>query len=326
MFHDTIINLFFFCVISLVIFLIIKKNISFFANSLYLIDNNIQSKNTPLLGGVFLSLALLIIYIILLVNSNKNYFHSEFVYVFAIFVLGAFDDAKNIRAVLRLLFSALIVFFIIQTNEVLIVNFLYIDKFYILNNHFSIFFTILCFLLFQNALNLMDGVNCLVLSFCLLILIILLLVDQNHFEIKLSLIITSIYLLYLNYKNITFLGDSGVYTLSFIISIFTIEAYKYNYQIFDLADILILFSLPGYDMFRLFVQRTINKKHPFTKDNNHLHHFLIAKSYGPAQISIIYLFVTILLFSLNYFFNLSFVISVILSVIFYLLILNYAKN
>lgn len=296
------------------------------SNNLLLIDKTDPARKVPLFGGFFLIISLIIIFSILVFSNNKNYFLSEYIYLLFIFIIGAIDDAKNIKALYRLFLSAIVVFLIIITNEMLIINFLYVEKFYIFNNSFAIFFTILCFLLFQNALNLMDGINCLAISFCITILLLLTILNQNHIEIKIVLIIVCIYLLFLNQKNITFLGDSGVYVLSFAISIFTIETYKLDYKIFGPTDILMLFYIPGYDMFRLFLQRIINKKNPFTKDKNHLHHFLKKKKLNLYLIILIYILPTISLFLISYYYNLKDIFVICLSIATYLALLIYAKN
>lgn len=326
MFHNVFINLIYFFFITLLVFGIIQKEIIKISNNLALVDKNHSSIKTPLFGGSFLTIGLVIIYLVLFLNNEKNYFLSEYFFLFFIFLIGAIDDAKNIKALSRLILSTLVVLLIIQANEKLIINFLFIEKFYIFNNTFSIFFTILCFLLFQNALNLMDGINCLVISFCITILTLLTILDQNHLELKISLIIICIYLFFLNYKNITFLGDSGVYILSFAISIFTIESYKLNYKTFNPVDILTLFCIPGYDMLRLFIERIINKKSPFSKDRKHLHHFLKKKISNLFVIILIYIASTISLFIISYYFNLKDIFVILLSIATYFAILIYAKN
>ena len=35
--------------------------------------------------------------------------------------------------------------------------------------------------------------------------------------------------------------------------------------------------IPGIDMLRLFIQRLLNKRNPFSGDTEHLHHYLIKK-------------------------------------------------
>jgi hypothetical protein len=33
--------------------------------------------------------------------------------------------------------------------------------------------------------------------------------------------------------------------------------------------------IPGYELLRLAIKRIVNKKHPFTADNDHIHHLMI---------------------------------------------------
>ena len=42
-------------------------------------------------------------------------------------------------------------------------------------------------------------------------------------------------------------------------------------------EIFLVMSIPGLDLFRLFIQRIINKRNPFSADRNHLHHILSKK-------------------------------------------------
>ena len=43
-----------------------------------------------------------------------------------------------------------------------------------------------------------------------------------------------------------------------------------------------IMALPGIDMFRLFIIRIYNGKHPFSSDTNHIHH-LISKRYNDTK-------------------------------------------
>ena len=72
-----------------------------------------------------------------------------------------------------------------------------------------------------------------------------------------------------------FLGDSGSYILSFLISIFLIYIFN-NTDINFSSDLVFLFlCIPGYDLLRLAIFRIMKKKHPFKADKNHIHHLLI---------------------------------------------------
>ena len=73
------------------------------------------------------------------------------------------------------------------------------------------------------------------------------------------IVISLIFFSYLNFKNKTFLGDSGSLLLAFIISYFFINLYNLDY--INYADKICIFMLiPGLDLIRLFVIRIFNKK------------------------------------------------------------------
>ena len=55
--------------------------------------------------------------------------------------------------------------------------------------------------------------------------------------------------------------------------------------------------VPGFDMFRLFILRILNKKNPFSPDENHVHHILfrIFKNNGIVQLIILFMSISSIL-------------------------------
>ena len=129
---------------------------------------------------------------------------------------------------------------------------------------------------------------------------------------------------YLNLKSKMFLGDSGSYILSFLISIFLIHIFN-NTQINFSSDLVFLFlCIPGFDLLRLAIFRLINKKHPFKADKNHIHHLLIKKIGYLKTITYINLICFVpILFSLYF---KKTIYAVLMSVIIYTITIIYFKN
>jgi UDP-GlcNAc:undecaprenyl-phosphate GlcNAc-1-phosphate transferase len=180
---------------------------------------------------------------------------------------------------------------------------------------FSLFFSILCFLLFINSLNMLDGINGQVGTYSVILLSILLL--KLQFTLLISVFILSIiFFLYLNFKNKSFLGDSGTLFLGYVISYFFIKAYNANIINYS-EEIFLIMSITGFELLRLAVLRMLKKKHPFSPDRNHIHHIFIKK------ISFIKTFVLIqllLLFPyLLFLFSRNFLISFIISLSCYII-------
>ena len=85
------------------------------------------------------------------------------------------------------------------------------------------------------------------------------------------------------------MGDSGVYLISSIYGLSLIEAYhSASSSLKSIEEVFILLIIPGLDMFRLFLERILNKKNPFKPDRNHFHH-LLKKKFDDKKTLVIYL-------------------------------------
>lgn len=241
----------------------------------------LHDKPTPSIGGIFFLNALFIacVYIGIYLNSLfpgiKNLI-SFFIISLCIFLLGFTDDKFSIRPNIKLCVLFFIVFIFLLINENLIIrelNFSFLNKKIYLED-FAILFTVLCILLFINAFNMLDGINLIAGLYVTILFFYLYLSSNNEFYI--FFIISLPFFLIKNFQNICFLGNNGSLLLSFILSVCFIRSYKLN-DIFYSDQIFLLMSIPGFDMFRLFLIRILNGKNPFEADRNHLHHLLTNK-------------------------------------------------
>ena len=140
-------------------------------------------------------------------------------------------------------------------------------------------------------------------------------------EVILIVLIPLILIVYLNSKNKTFMGDSGTLFLGCIISLIVIANYnKLNF--FKADQIFLLMLVPGIDMFRLFLQRALNKNNPFFGDREHLHHYL-HRYYGYRTAIFLILSISILPSILNLFTDSIFLI--IFFITFYIFFFTFLK-
>ena len=103
-----------------------------------------------------------------------------------------------------------------------------------------------------------DGINLQNISY-FLFLIIIIFIFFGFIDFYIFLAPVLFLLAFLNLKNKMFLGDSGSYILSFLISILLIFIFN-STQIEIYSDVVFLFlCLPGYDLLRLAIYRTIKK-------------------------------------------------------------------
>jgi len=278
--------LFFIIVINLILILFFNP-LSNFYNQFDYPDSKrkIHSKPVSLLGGTFVIINIFfVIFFDKLFFSIINYkifksFTDVYIFLFlsfAFFLLGFFDDKFNISANKKLFLTFSFLNILLYFDNSLLIKDLNFSFFYkeIDLKNFSYFFTILCFLLFINAFNMLDGINGQAATYSLFLFFILL--NKQILPVFLiCLTITLFSFLFLNFKNKTYLGDSGSLTLGFILSYLFVKSYSIN--TFYADEIFLIMSIPGYELLRLSIERIIKKKHPFNGDNLHMHHLLIKK-------------------------------------------------
>jgi len=286
--------------------------------------DKIHTSATPLIGSFGIIIFSIIIIFVLGINNFNNSITMILTYSYLFFLLGYIDDRVNINAYLKLLISIFILFAALYLSEILLIKKIYIellDKDIYLGK-FSILFSILCIALLINSLNLIDGINGLASGFSTLWLFSLSLLLNG--DIKTILLFISFFMAINTYQIIRgkyFLGDSGTLFLGCLISLVTIFTYNtlLNQNItMSIEKIFIFFMIPGLDMFRLFIFRLIKKKDPFSRDLNHLHHYMI-KQFSLNQSLIIYL----LLFSSTNFLSFLNIINPIAIILIYLVIYIY---
>ena len=269
----------------------------------------LQKTSVPIIGGFIVTLNIFIISLcdfFLKLNFIDYYFFTDsreflsfFAGIFSFYLFGLYDDRFNLNANIKLLISSfLVIFFISIDNNLLISNL----KFSFLLNtielkNFSYFFTILSFLLFFNALNMFDGINMQAASYSLLIFLIFIF-KSVFINTSVVIIISLFFFLILNSQNKAYMGDGGVYLLSYLMSYIFIKSSNKN--LFMADEIFFIMFLPGLDMLRVFLLRLINGKNPFKPDRNHLHHLLL--NYFSGRNVFLIIFIVIFLVILLYYF------------------------
>jgi UDP-GlcNAc:undecaprenyl-phosphate GlcNAc-1-phosphate transferase len=313
------------------LFFLYNKNI--ISRSINLYDSpdklrKFHKKRVPLIGG----LLFLINFVLFLFLANYEFFDfSSFrgivvvlIISFLFFFVGLIDDKKNINPNSKfILFSFLILLSVLSNDSFVLknLNFLMLDRNIQLNN-LSIFFTIICILLFVNAFNMFDGING--QSGIYLLVIFTFFITNNIFVcLSFALIIVSCFFVYGNLKNYFFLGNSGTYFVSFFISIVIIHSYNIG-KILFVEEIFILMMVPGYDLLRVAIVRVYNSKHPFYPDRNHLHH-LINNNFSLVISNLLLLIIIIFPILLAELTN-NYILAIIIGTLFYFFIIFWLKK
>ena len=291
-------------------------------------DRKIHSSQVPMLGGIifFINIFTYLIYEKFFLNNiNFSFEVSNLaVVLFLTFLIGIIDDKKDLNQNLKFLFFLILFgFFLYVEDELLIKNLRFsYDNINLQLGNYSFIFSVICIILFVNAFNMFDGLNG--QSAIYIITIFLYFLLQNEYVIlSIIIIISSIFYIYNNLKNKTFLGDSGSLTISLLISILIISFYQRTDNFFC-EQIFILMMIPGFDLIRLFFIRIINKKNPMKADVNHLHHILMRKFSQKQTLLINSLLVAIPIFLSIVYQN--YILIIFLTLITYLILIYKIRN
>jgi len=246
----------------------------------------IHSKKVPIIGGVviFINILILLVVEFTFENFSISYFNlyglDQFLLILFVltflFSIGLFDDAYNLNANYRILFLLLIISLLLFFNPQASSKHISFNSigFEINLSRLYFLFFLFVYLSFILSSNMFDGINLQSLSYYIFINLFLIFkgiaVEFNIF-LTLSLIFLSIY----NYRTKLFIGESGIYLLSFIFLFQTLT--NYNLGNISLEEIILIVFIPIIDSVRLFFFRIIKGINPFVGDRNHIHHILLKK-------------------------------------------------
>ena len=317
----------FYFFLTIINFIFVKyfKKIKLFHTNMDIPDKRRKTHKFPvaLAGGLIITFNL---FFLLVYLFFFNIFEEKLIFIlscFLIFFMGFYDDKYNFSYNIKFFLLSLIFGFCYFFDQNFRVINLYSEIFdYEINiNKYSFFFTLLCFLLFSNALNMFDGINLQCITFSLITSFYLFLAGSS-LELG-TLIICLIFLYYSNHKNLLFLGNSGSYLLSFLISYQII--YLYNERlILSIEEIFIILMIPGIDMLRLFFQRIVKKRNPFKGDMWHIHH-LLSKKYN-YNIAICLITIILVLNSILLLIDFDKLIIIFLNIIIYFYLIFICRN
>jgi len=196
------------------------------------------------------------------------------------FAIGLLSDLKIASSPkLRLLIQFLLLVFFVYLNKDLQID-TRVDVLNILisNEFLRLILISFFFLVLINGYNFIDGVNNLASLNLLIVLIFiyLLINDAVVFEFKytINLALISIFVFVLfNFFGKNFLGDGGVYGLSFLIGVMSIELSQLSDKVspYFIANLL---WYPAFENLFSIIRRILSSKKNYIADNHHLHQLL----------------------------------------------------
>jgi UDP-GlcNAc:undecaprenyl-phosphate/decaprenyl-phosphate GlcNAc-1-phosphate transferase len=242
-------------------------------------ERKLHSRATPLVGGLAVMLPIVMAAFFLASSTAFTPFYISFaVATAAVMLLGLVDDRKHIRPYIRLAISVVIgygVILVVPDINVTFLSFSFLDSPIFMNGIWALIFTLLCLVGLQNAINMADGQNGLVMGMTLIWVVCLSAYAPTHLLPLLGVFAIGLAIaLIFNLNGRLFLGDSGSYAISISMGILAIYIYTVGFDRLPADIVAIWFLVPVLDCLRLMVMRMVRGCSPFSSDRHHLHHML----------------------------------------------------
>jgi len=253
----------------------------FFIRYNFLLDKKVlphksfaSNEKIPLSGGFLIICNLFFFY-------NKDYL----IFFLLIFFLGIFSDLLVIKNPLKkIILQFIIIFLFIFLNDLRIFStkIFFIDLL-LKNNFFSLIFITFCLLILINGSNFLDGLNTLVIGYYMLVVLVILYLGMQYkinynFSFFVYLFLSLLIIFLFNFLSKIYLGDAGVFLLSFVIGHELIELSNLNLQpnpqVISPIFIVLLLWYPAFENLFSIIRKSFSRINPSQPDNRHLHHLL----------------------------------------------------
>lgn len=281
---------------SIISFLVLLKLLRPLALSYGLTDKPSTRKahkgRIPLLGGIVIWLSV----VITTLTCNIAIPHAWAFYLAGTLtvILGALDDKHNLSVRVRFAVQIIISLIMAVGAENTINNLgAILGPDIILLNGFSYLFTVICIVGVMNAINMMDGIDGLAASVCLVafagILFLRGEISSPQSLLILCIMISLIIFISFNLnlwripRGKLFLGDAG----SMLLGLLTVWFMGLNTQgqepSFKPIIAVWLIAIPLIDMASIMYRRMRKKQSPFKPDRDHLHHIFMRANLSNKQ-------------------------------------------
>ena len=272
-------------------------------------ERKLHTRITPRTGGIALLLAFAISLIILTLFPTKisskfalnQRYISFFVGALICFSIGLIDDFHPLRPKVKLLFQIIAASVAFWGG----VRFGHFNMFGIGIDFgpLSYFFTVFWFVLFINAINLIDGLDGLasgLVFFAAAVMVFLAVIQKNYLIAMLFSIVAGVTLGFLRYNfnpATVFLGDGGSYFLGYTVAgLSIIGSLKSEIGAITMIPLLSL-GIPLFDTILSPLRRFVVGKKIFHPDADHVHHRFLKLGFSVRQAVLLIYTITLFLCS-----------------------------
>jgi UDP-GlcNAc:undecaprenyl-phosphate/decaprenyl-phosphate GlcNAc-1-phosphate transferase len=238
---------------------------------------------TPAVGGLILGIVALGVFWASMPWSGSHPHRAQEIrfvvagVVITSMIIGFIDDKFNLKPLLRVfLFAALAAAFF------LMLPIFSIERIYFPSGEISIYlgiysipFSMLCLVALNNAVNMADGRNGLVLGLALIWNGFFLFHALPYMIPTMAGVMGCLIVLFIfNLRGKLFLGDCGSYGIALYYGLLALILHRNAFGTVTSAEAVLLFLVPVLDTARLIVVRMASGQSPLMADKRHLHHML----------------------------------------------------
>lgn len=263
--------------------IIISKKYNFFLDKKKDNHKKIFNPNQNyFLGGIFLFFFILT----LLINDGD---YVKLAFLSLIFLIGLLSDFKILNdPKKRFILQGLIIIFFAEMQDIKIIStrFDLLDL-YLQNNFINYVFVVFCLMVLINGSNFIDGLNSLLITYKIIVLLTLIIFLQNNIILdyyNYELLFALLFIFLLNSLGLLILGDSGAYLLSLIFGLNLIDFSNQNNFISPFFIVLLLWY-PCFELLYSIIRRLISDKKSYEADINHLHQLLYLKFFNKNKLN-----------------------------------------
>ena len=265
---------------DILIFLLITIFLTFLSRKLNLLPNFtgenhqyfLKEKKIPLIGGI-----------LFLISSINLFYEKNLIFcliILTIFIIGFLSDNRIINSPkIRIFFQSLVIFIAVYSLDIQIssTRISILDKLIDIKI-FGIIFCVFCLMILINGSNFVDGLNGLLLGYCLIILFILAKSDllyliQIEEDLLLFFFLSIVIMLFFNFFNLFYLGDGGSYSIGLVLGFLLISIYNFSNNISPFFIILLLWY-PCFENLFSILRKNKFKNSPIVADDKHFHQLL----------------------------------------------------
>jgi UDP-N-acetylmuramyl pentapeptide phosphotransferase/UDP-N-acetylglucosamine-1-phosphate transferase len=253
-------------------------------------ERKCHTTNVPTLGGLAIFAGMILS--LTFWSTQKEIVELQYIIssIITLFFIGMKDDLFNLVHYKKLFGQLLAAFMLVHFANIRITSFFGIFGIHELDIITSYVFSVFTMVVITNAMNLIDGIDCLAGAVGTLAALVLgfwfYTTDHTQYSILAGCLAGSLiaFLYYNRTPARIFMGDTGSLIVGIVLSILAIKFIEMN-RILPVDDpskirrvpvfAIAVLIIPLFDTLRVFMIRMLQGRSPFHPDRNHIHHLLI---------------------------------------------------